>query len=789
MKSTFFLILLLLCTNLFSQVILHPRYHTYAEIKAEIDSLQEQYPQFVMVDSIGHTLGADPYQEPLPIWAVKISDNVTVDEDEPAVMFAGQCHAEEVLGVEITMYMIKDIAEHFYQFPYNLWIANLEMWFVPSYNPEGLQVVMDGWDTSFRKNKRDNNLNGIFDYEEGPGNDADGVDTNRNYSFNWCHGDTLWAPGGEELWDYYKGPAPFSEGGTMTIRDLAAEQHFIFSINWHSSRTGNFSEKVYYSFEWDGEKRSPDFYLNQYIGNTVAGMIERENGGYYVPSPSLGRKGNAHDWFYQAHGTTQLLIECGTENLQPPNDPPLYLVDDTCLRCSQGAYWLLDRAIGYETDNAMLTGHVTDANTGEPLIAEILVQQHQASFFAHRLTDELYGRFWRVLLPGTYDLKVRKKGYEEQIINDITVNNSVWTTLEIELVPLDEISVTGTITCNDEPVPAEIIVFSLENDTLYTNTGEFSYDGSAGNFKMQVISNNCVPYLYEEILESGNHDLEIALNLETVIFSESWNNGFARWDVSGDWAIEFDTFENSNVVTNNYGFFEQSYHKFYPNNSISILTTSEPIDLHEASNDIVLKFDHKYYTEHDSDICAVAISINGTDWDILEEFSGINPAWYYLPHAQSDRSVIPLAGYIDNNIYLRFDFSSDETLRDPGWWIDDIKISATEGISDSNEFDIEPYYSKLYNNFPNPFHTFTNISFDLYAEDTKNAEIIIYNLKGQRVKTLECINHVNAKKTRSSNSIIWDGTDDENKAVSSGIYFYQLKTENYQRTKKMILMR
>jgi len=786
MKFLFILITLLLCANLFSQVILHPRYHTYEEIKAEIDSLQNLYPEFVMIDSIGHTLGADPYQEPLPIWAVKISDNVTVDEDEPAVMFAGQCHAEEVLGVEITMYMIQDICEHFYQFPYNLWIANLEMWFVPSYNPEGLEIVMDGIDTSWRKNQRDNNLNGILDFVLGPGNDSDGVDTNRNYSFNWCHGDTLWAPGGEELWDYYRGPAPFSEGGPMAIRDLAAEQHFIFSINWHSSRTGNFSEKVFYSFEWNGEKRSPDFILNQYIGNTVAGLIEKENGtGFYEPSASGGRKGNAHDWFYQAHGTTQLLIECGTQNLQPPNEPPLYLVDDTCERCSQGAYWLLDRAIGYETDNAMLTGHVTDADTENPLVAEVIVEQHKAPFFAPRMTDELYGRFWRVLMPGTYNLRVRKKGYEEQIINDITVNNSVWTELEIELTPLEEITVTGNITCNGEPVPAEIIIFSLENDTLYTNNGEFSYNGFAGNFKMQVISNNCVPYLYQENLEPGNYDFEIELNPETVIFSESWNNGFARWDVSGDWAIEFDEYENSNVATNNYGFFLQSFHKFYPNNSNSILTTIDQIDLHEASDDIVLCFDHKYYTEHDADICSVEISTNGSDWEVLEVFSGRNEAWYYLPNAQSDRFLIPLSDYIENNISLRFNFFSDETLRDPGWWIDNIKIVASEGISDSNEIDIDPNLTKLYSNYPNPFHNFTTISFNITAEDGEKAEILIYNLKGQKIKTFS-----NYQITKSSNQqVMWDGTNEKNKPVSSGIYFYQLKTDNYQKTKKMIFMR
>jgi len=129
-----------------AQVALPSRYHTYDEIKAELDSLQLEYPDLVFVDSIGVTK-----TDSLPIWAVKLSDNAADDEDEPAVLYVGQCHAEEILGVEITMYMINEILGHFYQTPYSIWLSELEIWFIPSINPEGLQVVMDGWDTAFRK--------------------------------------------------------------------------------------------------------------------------------------------------------------------------------------------------------------------------------------------------------------------------------------------------------------------------------------------------------------------------------------------------------------------------------------------------------------------------------------------------------------------------------------------------------------------------------------------------------------------------------------------------------------
>ena len=95
--------------------------------------------------------------------------------------------------------------------------------------------------------------------------------------------------------------------------------------------------------------------------------------------------------------------------------------------------------------------------------------------------------------------------------------------------------------------------------------------------------------------------------------------------------------------------------------------------------------------------------------------------------------------------------------------------------------------TKLFPNYPNPFNPETTIRFT--AENTENLEIIIYNIKGQKVKTLECINRVNAKTTRSFYSITWNGKDENNIPVASGVYFYKLKVGEYSKTNKMLLLR
>ena len=70
----------------------------------------------------------------------------------------------------------------------NILKSYLEIWIVPSANPEGLAVVHDGLDLTYRKNKSDFSIsgpvpNGVFDFEPSIGNDIDGVDLNRNFSF------------------------------------------------------------------------------------------------------------------------------------------------------------------------------------------------------------------------------------------------------------------------------------------------------------------------------------------------------------------------------------------------------------------------------------------------------------------------------------------------------------------------------------------------------------------------------------------------------------------------------
>ncbi|MCD6565796.1 MAG: T9SS type A sorting domain-containing protein [Bacteroidales bacterium] len=101
-----------------------------------------------------------------------------------------------------------------------------------------------------------------------------------------------------------------------------------------------------------------------------------------------------------------------------------------------------------------------------------------------------------------------------------------------------------------------------------------------------------------------------------------------------------------------------------------------------------------------------------------------------------------------------------------------------------DDWTIVPQYSQINSIYPNPFNTTTTISFNLSTELTENTELIIYNLKGQKVKML-----INDKLPTGKHSVMWDGRDDRNKTVASGLYFCTMKSGDYSSSKKMILMK
>ena len=105
-----------------------------------------------------------------------------------------------------------------------------------------------------------------------------------------------------------------------------------------------------------------------------------------------------------------------------------------------------------------------------------------------------------------------------------------------------------------------------------------------------------------------------------------------------------------------------------------------------------------------------------------------------------------------------------------------------QAMTDNDDLDVALVNNTLLGNYPNPFNPETTISFSL----KENGPVLldIYNLKGQKVKTL-----VNEVMTSGKHNVVWNGTDENNRSVASGVYFYKMRNGKFSSTKKMILMK
>ncbi len=267
-------------------------YHTQEEVYAELDSISNAHPDICKLESIGLSI------ENRDIWALKISDNVEVTEDEPRILYVGCHHAREVITVEIPLYIMFWLVDNYGTDSLATYLVNnREIWIVPIMNPDGREYVQNVGD--WRKNRR-NNGNGTY-----------GVDLNRNYSYMWAYDDVGSSPNpGSET---YRGTAGFSEPETQAIRDLLINYEFDACISYHSYGK-------YILYPWGYTRATcPD----DDIYAALADSMSKFNGYTWGPAAIVLylANGDSDDWMYGdtviKNKVFSMTVEVGT-SFYPP---------------------------------------------------------------------------------------------------------------------------------------------------------------------------------------------------------------------------------------------------------------------------------------------------------------------------------------------------------------------------------------------------------------------------------------------------------------------------------------
>lgn len=259
--------------------------YTLAELEAELDTLHILYPDFVSEKtSIGKSL------EGRNIWAVKVSDNVELDENqseevEPRVLYTALTHAREPLGMMNLIYFIHNLCENYglRKLPTEI-LNNRELWFIPCVNPDGYvynETIAPNGGGMHRKNRKDT----------GCGDEtARGIDLNRNFSYRWGADDDGSSP--NPCAGTYRGAEAFSEQETSVLRDFMASKEFKNVLHYHA-----YSDLLIHPYGDGSYPEEPDISMYREFGREMT-MFNDYHVGTGLETVGYTVNGDAVDYSY-----------------------------------------------------------------------------------------------------------------------------------------------------------------------------------------------------------------------------------------------------------------------------------------------------------------------------------------------------------------------------------------------------------------------------------------------------------------------------------------------------------
>lgn len=363
-------------------------YPSYNEVTAQLRAYAEARPDICKIESAGQSVqGRD-------LWWLKITDHVTEKENEPEVHFIGTIHGDEPLGTVLSLRLIDYLISRYgADDRVTRLIDETEIWIMPVMNPDGM--------------------------EAGSRFNASGVDLNRDFP-DPAHDPT----------DVADGRQP----ETVAIMKWAQAHRPVLGANFHSAT-------LVVNYPWDSDmdgdnaieyETAPDDALFRFIAGVYASNNPMILNGPFPEGITNGSnwypiKGGMQDWLYYYHGCLALTVELSLDYFPDPST-----FDD---------YWEANR-------NAMLAylelarigvhGSVTDAETGEPLQAEIRVDGIDAIMFS----DPDFGGYHRMLQAGEYAIQFTSDGYRSAAY-PIVVGGDAPIVLDVELEPLKSSSNGG----------------------------------------------------------------------------------------------------------------------------------------------------------------------------------------------------------------------------------------------------------------------------------------------------------------------------------------------------------
>ncbi len=367
-------------------------YPTLAEVHLWLQEAAATYPHLCSLQSYGQSVRGEP------LWALKISDNPTLAEDEAKVLIAATHHGDETVGLDLCLRLAELLLNNYGSATgdgarLTELVDSTELWIVPLLNP-------DGYHSQTRYN-------------------ANGVDLNRDFPDGFVG--TIDLPYPERV-VATAGRQP----ETAAFMDWCRQQSFSTALTLHG---GALVVAYPYGSNSDGSSTytaTPDDSTFQRLASLYAShnppMLANplHPGGIVNSAAWYFATGELADWLYHYMGTL-----AATGEVSQTKAPASSSLD---------GFWDDNREAllaFIEASSQGVRGRVTCAATGQPLYAKI----ETAGLDRPVYTTPAVGDFTRLLEPGRHQLTIAAPGYRAATLADVLVEAGRQTRLDLALAP------------------------------------------------------------------------------------------------------------------------------------------------------------------------------------------------------------------------------------------------------------------------------------------------------------------------------------------------------------------
>jgi hypothetical protein len=446
-------------------------YPTYTQYDSIMHSFQALYPSLCKLETIGTSIYGKQ------VFALKISDNASVDEDEPEVFYSSTMHGDETGGY-IMMLRLADYLLKNYNSSSRVksMVDNMEIWINPLANPDGTYKTGNIMSSPVRNN-------------------ANGYDLNRNF------------PGSVP-------PNNVLQKETIDMIKFTRKHRFVLSANFHAGK-----EVVNYPWDsWLSKFHADDRWFNS-ISRAYADTVHIYSGPAYMNYLDNGIT-RGSDW-YVVYGGRQDFVTSELQGREVTIE-----LDDTYVTPAAQLSLLWQNnwrsLLGY-LENALygIHGKTINSVTSVPVPAKIFITGHDKDS-SHVYSDTITGSYIRMLSPGSWNLTFSARGYNDTTISNIVLQTGQKVIMNVSMEPK-----TSSIDTTTPGVPA------LYPNPAKSEINALLHSGVAGSVTVRIY--NQTGMLLSDFKTITQQGVPIQININrlpagiyTIVFTNSRNRASDR---------------------------------------------------------------------------------------------------------------------------------------------------------------------------------------------------------------------------------------------------------------------